>query len=104
MMANNKAVKGPSYTEAIKKVYRTENGLRGFYKGWFPPLCGNMVTRSLQFSIYEVFYNFSEKYKALHQPVPFTGGIPYRVVLGGMCSGVVRAIFETPFEYVKVKK
>ena len=39
MMAVDSKSKGPSYIETIKKVYKTENGLRGFYKGWFPPLC-----------------------------------------------------------------
>ena len=75
MMAVDSKSKGPSYIETIKKVYKTENGLRGFYKGWFPPLCGSIIFRSLQFAVYETFYTFAEKYPQTHEHIPMSGGI-----------------------------
>lgn len=100
MMASSSG--GPTYIQTIKKIYQTENGLRGFYRGWFPPLVGSIIFRSLQFSVYEVFYTFAEKYPATHELIPCSGGIQYRIVLGGIVSGIARAVFECPFEFVKV--
>jgi hypothetical protein len=34
--------------------------------------------------------------------IPFTNGTEYRIVLGGIMSGTVRSLVETPLEYAKV--
>ena len=45
-----------------------------------------------------------ENNKALQQVIPCSGGLEYRVALGGIASGSVRSLVENPFEYVKVKQ
>ena len=37
------------------------------------------------------------------QVIPLTNGIEIRVICGGIMSGVMRAVVETPLEYAKVK-
>ena len=70
-----------------------------------PPLCGSAIFRSIQFSWYEGLYSYCEKENhPLKQTIPFTGGIQYRVILGGMFAGLGRAIIECPVEYAKVRR
>ena len=40
----------------------------------------------------------------MNQVIPGTGGISYKVLLGGLVASSTRAIIECPFEYVKVKR
>jgi hypothetical protein len=39
----------------------------------------------------------------MHQEIPGLG-TQYRIIFGGVCSGITRAVLECPFEYVKVKR
>jgi hypothetical protein len=39
----------------------------------------------------------------LTKKIPLTGGIEWRVLLAGIIAGSTRAVFESPFEYAKVK-
>ena len=36
--------------------------------------------------------------------IPFTNGLEIRVIGGGMMSGTLRALVETPLEYAKIKR
>lgn len=36
--------------------------------------------------------------------IPYSGGLEYRLMIGAFSAGVVRAIIECPFEYVKVNR
>ncbi len=50
---------------------------------------------------------FEACYTALDVPawraeIPFSGGLQYRVVLGGIVASSARAVIETPLEYAKV--
>ena len=95
--------RGPSYKESIKMVYNTQ-GLGGFYKGWAPPFCGSVIYRSVQFSVYEMFYTKFENDEGMKREIPGTFGLTWRVLLGGMLASSSRAIIESPFEYAKVKR
>ena len=35
-------------------------------------------------------------------PIPLTNGLEIRVIIGGIASGTIRSIIETPVEYSKV--
>ena len=50
--------------------------------------------------VYTKFENDENKKKT----IPFTNGIQYRVLFGGLTAGFVRAMVECPFEYAKVKR
>ena len=39
----------------------------------------------------------------LKSHIPFSGGVAWRVLLGGVAAGTVRSVLECPFEYAKVK-
>lgn len=90
-----------SYINSIKKVY-AEGGIRAFYKGWVPPFFGSVIFRSLQFTAYEVSYANMDN-DTLKKKIPLSGGIEWRVLLGGIAAGSTRAVLECPFEYAKVK-
>ena len=36
--------------------------------------------------------------------IPFTHGLQTRVIFGGLASGSIRSIIETPLEYAKIKR
>jgi solute carrier family 25 carnitine/acylcarnitine transporter 20/29 len=38
------------------------------------------------------------------EKIPLTNGLEVRVVCGGMMSGSIRALVETPLEYAKIKR
>lgn len=40
---------------AFSTVFRTQ-GILGLYKGWFPPLWGSGIYRSVQFAVFEALY------------------------------------------------
>ena len=86
----------------VKDTY-SNDGLKGFYKGWCPPLIGSMIFRSLQFSAYEASFTKCESSESMRQTIPHTGGLELRVICGGLISGTCRSLVECPFEYAKVK-
>lgn len=93
----------PKYLETVSNIFKHE-GISGFVKGWRPPFVGSILYRSIQFSVYEMVFTAGEKNKSLQQVIPYTGGLEYRVALGGFVSGSVRSLVENPFEYAKVKQ
>eukprot|EP00455_Lapot_gusevi_P008708 TRINITY_DN1381_c0_g1_i3.p1 TRINITY_DN1381_c0_g1~~TRINITY_DN1381_c0_g1_i3.p1 ORF type:complete len:300 (+),score=67.79 TRINITY_DN1381_c0_g1_i3:55-954(+) len=85
-------------------VVRCE-GLVGLYRGILPPLFGSSIFRSVQFGA----YNWSWAWLGQHapstaHPVPFTGGIEYRVFAAGLVSSTARSIIEAPLELIKVRQ
>lgn len=94
---------GKSMVSSIRYLYRTE-GLVGFFRGVFPPMCGGSLFRSAQFASFEAIYTKLDKHSIFTQPIPFTGGLEPRIIIGGIASGTSRAIIENPFEYSKVQR
>ena len=90
MQAQSDYMGSRSVMQSIREVYRLD-GLRGFYAGAWPPLFGSIVFRSLQFSVFESFYTYTEKYEAMKQSVPGTYGVQYRVFAGGLAASFARA-------------
>lgn len=67
-------------------------------------MLGSVIFRSVQFSSYEAFFTATNNNEFVKNKIPFSGGIEWRVVLGGVFSGTCRAVLECPFEYAKVKR
>ena len=67
-------------------------------------MIGSVIFRSVQFSSYEAFFTATSNSEFMQSKMPFSGGIEWRVLFGGICSGTCRAILECPFEYAKVKR
>lgn len=64
---------------------------------------GSGIYRSVQFSAFEATYTaMDNSVGKMH--VPLTHGIEFRVILGGLMAGTVRALVETPLEYAKIKR
>jgi hypothetical protein len=51
-----------------------------------------------------MIYTKLEKNDSYMKEIPLTGGIQYRVLMGGISAGIVRSLVECPFEYAKVKR
>ena len=51
-----------------------------------------------------MFHTKTEENEFMKSEIPMTGGVLYRVGLGGFVAGSARALVECPFEYVKVKR
>lgn len=80
-----------------------DQGVRGLYRGCIPPLLGSGIFRSTQFAVFEACYT------AMDVPfgkieIPFTYGLQFRVIGGGMIAATARAIIETPLEFMKVRR
>jgi solute carrier family 25 carnitine/acylcarnitine transporter 20/29 len=78
--------------------------LKGYYRGWVPPFLGSLIFRSLQFSVFELFFTKWEHNEKMKTIVPYTGGMQLRVPVSAFFAGSVRAIVECPFEFAKVKR
>lgn len=89
--------------DTIKKVYRRENFI-GFYRGCIPPFIGSIAYRSIQFSVFELFYTKWDTSDTMRATIPYTGGLQYRVVAAGLLAASARSVIECPFEYAKVKR
>jgi solute carrier family 25 carnitine/acylcarnitine transporter 20/29 len=92
-----------SMIESIKYLFKTE-GIRGFFRGVFPPMIGGGLFRSAQFASFEALYTKLDKDPICSKPIPFTFGLEPRIILGGIASGTSRALIECPFEYSKVQR
>ncbi|KAI9023111.1 mitochondrial substrate carrier family protein S-like protein [Hyaloraphidium curvatum] len=103
----------------LARVYRTE-GLRGLYRGWWPPLWGSAVFRSVQFAVFEGLFTH---WGAVDDPaapkgtrqaapnetwwtteVPGTGGMQRRVLAAAVAASTARSVVECPVEYAKVNR
>ncbi len=81
----------------------TEQGVRGFYRGAIPPLCGSGIYRSMQFAVFEGAYTYMD-FPMTTWEIPFTQGLQVRVLVAGLASSTTRAIIETPLEYAKIRQ
>lgn len=97
------AYSNTGFFQTARMVYGTE-GIRGFYRGFIPPLVSSIAFRSLQFSAYAGTYAACSHYEPLDTPIPYTGGLKPSVFLGSFAAAVSRAVIETPMEFVKVRK
>ena len=103
MQAQNEHFKSHSgVLQTTRNVWQKE-GLVGFYRGCIPPFFGSIIFRSLQFSIFELFYTKWEQNERLKQTIPYTFGLQYRVPLAAFVAANARAVIECPFEYAKVR-
>jgi solute carrier family 25 carnitine/acylcarnitine transporter 20/29 len=64
---------------------------------------GSGIYRSIQFSAFEATYTLMDTHFGKIQ-IPLTNGLQVRVICGGIMSGTMRAIIETPLEYAKIKR
>mmetsp|Transcript_6903 Transcript_6903/g.12199 ORF Transcript_6903/g.12199 Transcript_6903/m.12199 type:complete len:285 (-) Transcript_6903:92-946(-) len=86
-----------------RKVWTTE-GIRGFFRGVFPPLMGSSVYRSAQFAVFEAVYTRQTELGWDKVKIPCSGGLAIATVFAGICGSSARAVIESPIEYAKVKR
>mmetsp|Transcript_27049 Transcript_27049/g.38769 ORF Transcript_27049/g.38769 Transcript_27049/m.38769 type:complete len:301 (-) Transcript_27049:766-1668(-) len=87
----------------IAEIWKADK-IRGFYKGFVPPLVASSAYRSIQFSAYAATFSACEHVPFLAEPIPFTGGLRISVLLGACASAFARATIESPFDFIKVRK
>ena len=87
---------------ALLKTLHTQ-GVPGLYRGATPQFLGSIVFRSTQFGAYDLVYHRMNNKFGCYE-IPLSGGLEIRVVLGGVASGMARAIFETPIDYWKIRR
>lgn len=85
-----------------KNIY-LKSGLLGYYKGGLSPLIGSSLYRSSQFAIFEGLYTKLSDSRTFSIEIPFMFGLPLKVVFSAIIAGLVRAMIECPFEYIKVQ-
>ena len=104
MQAKKENVEGHiGFLKSVQKVWN-EGGIRGFYRGFWPPFFGSIIFRTVQFASFEAVMTRLKDHEELCKKVPYTGGIEYRLFVGSLTSSTIRCILETPFEYAKVKR
>ena len=91
------------YADTARRIM-LKDGIKGFYRGFFPPFFGAMMYRSAQFSIFEAFYTGMKDNRMMCSEIPYSGGLEWRTPIAGFLGGSVRALIECPFEYAKVKR
>mmetsp|Transcript_5004 Transcript_5004/g.10779 ORF Transcript_5004/g.10779 Transcript_5004/m.10779 type:complete len:306 (-) Transcript_5004:2125-3042(-) len=95
---------------ATAKTVFVKDGLKGFYRGLLPPLFGSVFFRSVQFAAYGAAHAAKPDgpdgslTKAWRTEIPFTGGLEVRVLGAGLFAASVRATFESPLEFMKVRR
>jgi hypothetical protein len=92
-----------TFSQTVRQIYRSEGILRGFYRGFIPPLFGSMAFRGLLFSTYSGSYSACEKVAVLRDPIPYSGGLHPSVLIGAFSAAVVRAVIESPLDFMKVR-
>jgi solute carrier family 25 carnitine/acylcarnitine transporter 20/29 len=101
-MQADPAFTNSGFLETVRRVQAVE-GIRGFYRGFLPPLIGSMAFRGVLFSAYSGTYSMCEGVPILHEPIPFTGGLRPSVLLGALAAAVARASIESPLDFIKVR-
>jgi solute carrier family 25 (mitochondrial carnitine/acylcarnitine transporter), member 20/29 len=91
-----------SVTKTVQHVWRHQ-GIRGFYRGFVPPLIGSMAFRGLSFSAYSGTYAACEQIAILKEPIPYTGGIRMSVLIAAMVASFARATIESPMDFIKLR-
>lgn len=89
--------------QTVRQIYRSEGIVRGFYRGFLPPLLGSMAFRGLLFSAYSGTYAACEKVPVLGDPIPMTGGLRPSVLMGALSAALVRSVIESPLDFIKVR-
>lgn len=90
------------FIQSAQRVYVT-TGIRGFYRGFVPPLMASVAFRGIQFSAYSGTYSACSKYEALSTEIPYTGGLRPSVLIGAMAASICRAVIESPMDFIKVR-
>jgi solute carrier family 25 (mitochondrial carnitine/acylcarnitine transporter), member 20/29 len=88
--------------QSFAKIYQTE-GIRGFYRGFLPPLMGSMIYRGAAFSAYSGAYAACSQVPFLQNDIPLTGGLKPSVIVGATASAIVRATIESPLDFIKLR-
>mmetsp|Transcript_27690 Transcript_27690/g.39108 ORF Transcript_27690/g.39108 Transcript_27690/m.39108 type:complete len:317 (-) Transcript_27690:88-1038(-) len=91
-----------TFRQTVQSVWRVD-GVRGFYRGFLPPLMGSMAYRGILFSAYSGAYAACEHVPVLNQPIPFTGGLRLSVIIGAVTASFARATIESPLDFIKVR-
>ena len=94
---------GSSVGQTVRTIW-TQEGPRGFYRGFIPMLTGSMAYRGILFSAYSGAFAACEHVPVLHEPIPYTGGLRSSVLVGAMAAAVARATIESPLDFMKVRK
>jgi solute carrier family 25 (mitochondrial carnitine/acylcarnitine transporter), member 20/29 len=88
--------------QTVRQIYAA-NGVRGFYRGFIPPLVGSMGFRGILFSVYGGAYSTCEKVPILREEIPFTGGLRSSVFIAAVAAAFSRAVIESPLDFMKVR-
>lgn len=96
------AYRHTNFRETVRHMYKAE-GVRGFYRGFIPPLLGSMAFRGVLFSAYSGTYSMCEHVPILHEPIPWTGGLRPSVLLGALAAAMARASIESPLDFIKLR-
>lgn len=97
------AYKNSSFSHVVRTVWKAE-GVRGFYRGFVPPLVGSMGYRGVLFSAYGGAYAACEKISVLHEPISHTGGLRPSILIAAFAASVARATIESPLDFIKVRQ
>ena len=90
------------FLATVKHMYQLD-GVKGFYRGFLPPLVGSVAFRGILFSAYGGTYSACSKYPVLHDEIPYTGGLRASVFVAAMAAAVARATIESPLDFIKVR-
>lgn len=96
------AYKSSSFLQTVSGTFRHE-GVRGFYRGFVPPLLGSMAYRGAGFSAYSAGFSACTNIPVLSDAIPFTGGLRPSVLVGALASAFARATIESPLDFVKLR-
>ena len=91
-----------STLESIVAIYR-EGGIKGFYRGYLPPLMGSTFFRSIQFAAFGATMGYCRDEASPWRTNKF-GGVEARVFLGGALAGIARSVLEGPLDVLKTRR
>ena len=91
-----------STAKAFSKTLQSQ-GIRGLYRGVWPPLWGASIFRSSTIGVFEATYTAAATHSWLTKKIPGTAGLEPRVILGGICAATTRAVIETPLDCAKIQ-
>lgn len=86
-----------------KKVYATEGGIRGLYRGCFATAMGVAPYVSLNFYIYETLKTYILPSEITHDPNISEANLAVRKLGSGALSGAISLLFTHPFDVLRRK-
>ncbi|KAI8836847.1 mitochondrial carrier domain-containing protein [Chytridium lagenaria] len=89
-----------SMSDCIRQTYRAE-GLRGFFRGIFPPLITVSIIKSVSFTVYLDSKTFFRRLLHLSNHIP---DIIIASTLSGGIAGSVVSVISCPLEIVKIQR